>query len=358
MELIKTKIIQIDNEKRIAFFFGYNNNTIKKIKSIKGRKWSVSNKFWHIPFHPDYLHNLNNQFEGQLKFKPEQSGNSTNKIEVKLPPEYIETMKLKNYSEPTIKTYRLHFLRFLKYYSDYQLKDITQEQIRKYLLYLVVEKQYSTSAQNQAINAIKFYYDQVLQQEIDEYYLPRPKREKTFPQVLNEMEVSKILKCIKDLRDKCMIFLIYSAGLTPSEVTYIKVKDINSGKMKIFISSAKRDQDRFVVLSKKLLDILREYYRKYNPQKWLFESYPGKQYSKRKLQKSFQSAVRKSGISKPATLTILKNSFAVHLIEKGVDVRFVQQMLGHKHSKTTMKYLKVSKRDLSVIQSPLDNLDV
>ena len=155
-----------------------------------------------------------------------------------------------------------------------------------------------------------------------------------------------------------MIFLIYSAGLTPSEVTFIKVKDIDSKKMQIFISSAKDNKNRFVILSEKILNLLREYFKEYKPQKWLFESYAGKQFSKRTMQKIFQNAVKESGIKKPATLTILKNSFAVHLIEKGVDIRFIQKMLGHKSSKTTMKYLKVSKRDLSVIKSPLDNLDL
>ncbi len=287
-----------------------------------------------------------------------QQKNCSNSLESTFPQKYIETMKSMNYSEPTIKSYKQHFNRFLRYYREMEPEKITEKQIREFLLYLVNKKKYSVSGQNQAINAIKFYYNEVLKREIDDYYLPRPKREKTLPQVLNEMEVSKILKCIKDLRNKCMIFLIYSAGLTPSEVTYIKVSDIDSNKMQIFISSAKRDKDRFVVLSKKLLDILREYFKKFKPKKWLFESFAGKQFSKRAMQKVFQGAVKESGINKPATLTILKNSFAVHLIEKGVDIRYVQQMLGHKHSKTTMKYLKVSKRDLSVIQSPLDNLDV
>lgn len=136
------------------------------------------------------------------------------------------------------------------------------------------------------------------------------------------------------------------------------MKDIDSEKMQIFISSAKGIKDRFVILSKKLLDLLREYYKQYKPKKWLFERSIGVQFPKRTIQKVFLNAVKESGINKSATLTILKNSFAVHLIEKGVDIRYIQQMLGHKHSKTTMKYLKVSKRDLSVIQSPLDNLDV
>ncbi len=283
---------------------------------------------------------------------------SSNSLESTFPSEYIETLKLKNYSVPTIKTYKQHFNRFLRYFKGIEPEKISSNQIREFILYLVRERKYSVSSQHNAINAIKFYYNEILKREIDDYYLPRPKKEKKLPQVLNEREVSKILKCIKDLRDRCMIFLIYSAGLTPSEVTYIKVKDIDSNEMKIFISSAKGDKDRFVVLSSKVLNLLREYYKIYHPVEWLFEKTKGVQYSKRNLQKAFQSAVLKSGISKPANLTILKNSFAVHLIEKGVDIRYIQQMLGHKHSKTTMRFLKVSKRDLSVIQSPLDNLDV
>ncbi len=283
---------------------------------------------------------------------------SCNSLENTFPLEYLETMKLMNYSEPTIKSYKRHFNRFLRYYQEVKPENITKEQIREFLLYLVNEKKYSVSAQNQAINSIKFYYKEVLKRKIDDYYLPRPKREKKLPQVLNEMEVSKILKCIDNLRDRCMIFLIYSAGLTPSEIMYLKSENIDSENMKIFISSVKGNKDRSVVLSPKVLNLLREYYKIYHPFEWLFEMRKGVQYSKRNLQKAFQIAVKKSGISKPANLTILKNSFAVHLIEKGVDIRYIQQMLGHKNSKTTMKYLKVSKRDLNSITSPLDNLDV
>ena len=271
---------------------------------------------------------------------------------------YVSTMKLQSLNETTIKTYQQHFKQLLKFFENTNPEEIPLDEIRQYILYLVKERKYSTSAQNNAINAIKFYYNNVLSREIDDFYLPRPRRAKTIPKILNELEVSKILKSINNLRNKSMIFLIYSAGLSPSELTYLRIKDIDSDKMKIFISSAKGYKDRYVILSEKILKLLREYFKMYKPTEWLFESNPGQRYSKRNLQKSFQVAVKKSGIKKPATLSILKNSFAVHLLEKGVDIRYIQQMLGHKHSKTTMKYLRVSKRDLSSIQSPLDSLDV
>jgi len=271
---------------------------------------------------------------------------------------YLETLILMNYNESTIKTYQQHFQLFLSYFENTDPEEIDFDEVRQYILYLIKKKKYSVSSQNNAINSIKFYYTHVLHQEIDDYYLTRPKREKRLPQILNEQEVSRILKCITDLRAKCMIFLIYSAGLTPSEVIFIKIEDIDSDKMRIFISSARNNKDRFVILSKKVLILLREYFKQYKPKEWLFESYASKQFSKRTLQKIFQNAVMESNIKKRATLTILKNSFAVHLIEKGVDIRYIQQMLGHKHSKTTMKYLRVSKKDLSAIISPLDSLDV
>ena len=280
----------------------------------------------------------------------------TNSLEPTFPLEYLQL--LEKYSEPTIKSYIYQFNRFLRYYKGIKPKDISGDQLREYIIFIVKKRKLSVSTQNNAINAIKFYYNEVINRKIDDFFLPRPRKPKTIPKILNEKEVSKILKNVDNLRNKCMIFLIYSAGLSPSELIYLKITDINSDKMKIFVSSAKGDKDRFVILSEKILNLLREYFKKYKPREWLFESKPGQQYSKRNLQKAFKTAVDKSEITKPATLSILKNSFAVHLLEKGVDVRYIQKMLGHKHSKTTMRYLRVSKRDLSAIKSPLDSLDV
>ncbi len=344
---VELKECSINGQRRIALLFKYNKDTIALIRQIEGRKWSATNKFWHIPYQENAMKILNQRFAGKLKFVKYKE----------VPPEYISVLEDEDYYETTIKSYLYSFRLFLKYYPDIEPSEISPEQIRNYIIYLVEKKKYSPSSQNNAINAIRFYYTKVLRQELDDFYTPRPHRPKTAPQVLNEEEVSAILRQVNNLRDKCMIFLVYSAGLTPSEIIYLKPEHIDSKQMKIYISSAKGDKDRHVVLADKVLVLLREYFKKYKPKRWLFESFPGKQYSKRTLQKAFQTAVKKSGIKKTATLTILKNSFAVHLIEKGVDVRFIQQMLGHKEAKTTMKYLRVSKRDLKAIRSPLDDLE-
>lgn len=249
----------IEGKKRLALIFPYDINTINLIKHIDGRKWSASNKFWHIPYEKNSIIFLNKKFKGKLEFKEQEIQKKIEKP--KFPAEYIETLKLKNYSEVTIKTYKLHFQRFLNYYPEIKLENIKHEQIRKYLLYLVQDKHYSTSAQNQAINSIKFYYEKVLGKPVEKYYVPRPRKEKKLPEVLSEEEVTKILKQITNLKHQCIIYLIYpvgyvylskinrinkglsygvnSAGLRLTEVVHLKISDIQSDRKQIFVRSAK-----------------------------------------------------------------------------------------------------------------------
>ena len=274
------------------------------------------------------------------------------------PPEYIETLKLKNYSEPTIKTYRLHFQRFLNYCHKMEIENITHEQIRQYLLYLIEERNYSASSQNQAINAIKFYYEKVLGKPVEKYYVPRPRKPKTLPEVLSEEEVTKILKQIHNLKHKSIIYLIYSAGLRLTEAVYLKISDIQSDRKQIFIRSAKGNKDRYVILSETIITLLREYYKIYKPKEWLFEGKPGEQYSKRSIQSIFKRAVQRSGITKHATIHTLRHSFATHLLEHGTDLRYIQELLGHKSSRTTEIYTHVTHTARNKIVSPLDNLNL
>ncbi len=355
MKKIKTKQVNKDKEKRIALLFEYDTDIINIIKRIDGRKWSASQKYWHIPYSKNYVSKLNNKFKGKLSFIDKKQKERINS-DINIPAEYMETLKLKNYSEPTIKTYRLHFLRFLKYYSHFDLKDITYEQIREYLLYLVEMKEYSTSAQNQAINSIKFYYEKVLGKPVEKYYVPRPRREKKLPEVLSEEEVTRILKEIKNLKHKCIIYLIYSSGLRLSEVVHLNIGDIHSDRNQIFIRSAKGNKDRYGILSNTVIELLREYYKNYKPLKWLFEGKPGEQYSKRNIQDFFKKAVNRSGVIKRATIHTLRHSFATHLLEHGTDIRYIQELLGHRSTRTTEIYTHVSNVAKNKIISPLDNL--
>ncbi|MEA2021464.1 MAG: tyrosine-type recombinase/integrase [Candidatus Caldatribacteriota bacterium] len=190
------------------------------------------------------------------------------------------------------------------------------------------------------------------------YYLQRPKKERKLSDVLSEEDITKILKSINNLKHKCIIYLIYSAGLRLSEMVNLKTTCIDSNRKQIRIREAKSKKDRITLLSETVLVILRKYYKVYKPKEWLFEGQYGKQYSKRSVQKIFKNALRKSGINKNASVHTLRHSFATHLLEHGTDLRYIQELLGHKNSKTTEIYTHVTKTAMNKIVSPIDNLGI
>ena len=348
----------------------YNPEYIEKIKSIDGYRWHPEEKYWSLPYSDKILNYIKCLFKGekiefgksfQKKFNKEKSININNlnvRKFIEIPLEYVETLKLKRYSQNTIKSYKYHFALFLAYYSKYNPKDITDEQIRKYLLYLVDKKGVSISYQNQVINSIKFYYEQVLGRPTNTYYFQRPKKEKKLPLVLSEEDVTRILKQIKNLKHQCVIYLIYSAGLRLSEVINLKLVDIDSKRKTIKIIGGKGKKDRISLLSERVLGLLRKYYKGYKPKEWLFEGQKGGRYSRKSVQKIFQSALAKTKIKKHATIHTLRHSFATHLLEHGTDLRYIQELLGHKNSKTTEIYTHITKKGIDKIKSPLDYLDI
>jgi site-specific recombinase XerD len=275
---------------------------------------------------------------------------------LQLPKEYLELLTRKRYSPNTIKTYTCYFRDFIRYFSDHDLQSITPEQIKKYLLNLISYKRISASQQNQRINAIKFYYEQVLGRKKVYYHLERPKREKKLPVVLSKDEIKTILRNTNNLKHKCILMTLYSGGLRRSELIKLEISDIDSDRMLIRIRNSKGRKDRHTLLSRKLLNILREYYRIYHPVRWLFEGPGGKPYSATSIENIFRRALKKSEIQKRATPHTLRHSFATHLLEQGINLRYIQELLGHASITTTEIYTRVSTHNLSQIKNPLDNI--
>lgn len=220
----------------------------------------------------------------------------------------------------------------------------------------LVRMGYSISMQDQVINAIKFFYEMILERPREYYHVERPRNERKLPVVLSGEEVREILIQVKNIKHKCLLMLIYSGGLRIGEALNLKPTDIDSKRMLIHIRTSKGNKDRYVTLSKHLLDILRIYYKAYKPKKWLFEGPNGNQYSYRSSVNIFNRAVSKAGIKKQVSLHTLRHSFATHLLEDGTDLRIIQVLLGHNSSKTTEIYTHVSGAQLQKIKSPLDNL--
>ncbi len=205
---------------------------------------------------------------------------------------------------------------------------------------------------------MKFYFEQVLGREKFFWEIPRPKKPLLLPKLLNEKELGKLFNCLTNKKHKAMLFTTYSAGLRVSEIVNLKIKDIDSQRMQIFISKAKGKKDRYANLSPVLLDILRAYIKNYKPkpQVYLFESeYSGTAYPVRTVQQIFANAKKQAGILKDVGIHSLRHSFATHLLDKGTDIRYIKDILGHFDIRTTERYLHVSKQQLVNIISPLDD---
>ncbi len=265
---------------------------------------------------------------------------------------------LLRYSHETLKNYKSWFIQFLLYYPDRKPEQLGREEIEAYLLFLIRKKQLSESSQNQAINAIKFYYEKVLGRNRETFYVTRPKKPKKYPNVLSEEEVSIILTALDNLKHQCILMAIYSAGLRLSEVVNLRKEDILVHQGYIHIRNAKGKKDRYTLLSPKFYDLLQRYYRKYRPEFWVFEGQYGGPYSKRSVQAVFKQALKRSRIKRNATVHTLRHSFATHLIQRGVDSMYIQDLLGHSSIKTTEIYTHLTKTDKRNLQSPLDNLDI
>jgi integrase/recombinase XerD len=366
MKTIEIDIAEIDGKERIRMFFQYNLEIISLVKSLPGARWHPEMKCWHISLAFGPADKLNHRFYGKLVFIPKKlivkKGPEKDPIpdinSVKVPEEFTKTLKLKQYSEKTIKTYSSMLRLFIIFNKDKVLDDILDEDIREYLLYLVDTKKVSQSYQNQAINAIKFYYEQIVGRPTQTYYLQRPKREIMLPSVLSEEEVKRLLQQIENLKHKAVLSLIYSAGLRIGELINLKINDIDTTRSQIRIIQAKGKKDRVSLLSPSILKMLREYYKEYHPKVWLFEGQSGCQYSESSIQVIFRRAKELAGIRKKATVHTLRHSFATHLLERGTDLRYIQELLGHQSSRTTEIYTHVTEKGFKNITSPFDNIEL
>lgn len=364
------------DQKVLGLYFDFDNQIAAICRQL-GAKWSQSNKCWYLSQGECDLHQLYRHFKGkawvdassmyngktpkyaseknQSKQQEDEQHNQKKYSRTKpIPAEYLEKLQRKRYSPNTINTYTSLFKEFINYYGDQNAEALTEKEINTYLDYLISEKSISSSTQNQVINAIKFYYEKVLGMDKMVFEIDRPRRESHLPTVLSKEDVKQILKATQNLKHRCMLTVIYSAGLRSGELINLKTEDIDSKRMLIHIRQGKGKKDRMTLLSKNALALLREYYKAYTPTKWLFEGMNGDQYSATSLRQVFQNSLTEAQLTGKYRLHDLRHSFATHLLESGTDLRYIQTLLGHSSSKTTEIYTHVSERHINLIKSPLD----
>lgn len=268
---------------------------------------------------------------------------------------------LKGYSPATLKTYESEFSQFLQTIKGVSARDFTVKRLKDYFYYCHTTLKLSEATLHSKMNALKFYYEQVLKREHFFWEIPRPKKRMQNPAMFNPDEIAAIIKGTENIKHKAMLMVAYSSGLRVSEVVALKPTDIDSQRMCLRIEQGKGKKDRMVLLSPVLLVMLRAYWLEWkpNPKVWLFEGQkPGTPYSSRSLQQVLHLAKERADIKKKGSIHALRHSFATHLLDKGTDVSMIMKLLGHNDVRTTMRYLHVSNRDLLNVISPLDFLNL
>ena len=362
--------LQYQREQRIGIRpLGFDKAFPGLMKQIPGSRWTPEERCWHIPYQSEAYAALKRLFgAGQiivLKERPSYpSRKDQNQTEKVTNLEYgsevirLETqLRLQRYSQSTVKTYKHFFIQFLADYPNRDPRLLKKEDIVRFLLKQGEEKRWSDSTQNQAVNALKFYYEKILGQERT-YYDLRPRRSQSLPGVFSEQEVARLFSAVPNLKHKTILMLIYSGGLRIGESVRLRKEDINFDRKQIFIKGGKGKKDRYTVLSEKLITQLQQYLAAYRPDYWLFEGQTGGQYSRSSIRKIFRRAVAKAGINPHSTVHTLRHSFATHLLERGMDLRYIQALLGHNSAETTAIYTHVRSQATQKFTSPLDHLNL
>ena len=336
-----------------------------KIGAVLKAKWSHTRKFWYLDYTASnkvmILEILaENAYIDTTKLLLYEERQRYNMDHIVLPfydlqriSKFKKWLETKRYSDNTVHTYSGLVVFFCKYLIKRNCTELNPMIVSRFNYEFIVKPKKSISYQNQAINAIKLFFEYSgTSVEIGD--IERPKTEKKLPVVLSMEEVRRLINSAGNLRHKTLLCLIYSGGFRLSEALQLKLSDIDSDRMLIHIKSAKGKKDRYTLLSKKALVIMREYYRVYAPKTYLFEGPNGERYSTRAVQNVVKITAARAGITKCITPHSLRHSFATHLLENGTDLRYIQNLLGHSSPKTTMIYTHVSDIAVQKILNPFD----
>jgi integrase/recombinase XerD len=279
----------------------------------------------------------------------------------KCPVVYIDRMHLDNYSLRTMRTYHTMVILFINHFIDKTIEEIAQfdiETINGYHIQMV-QRGRSFAWINLSVNALKYYYRQVLHNSIDFSVIERPKhRKRKLPKVLAAENIESIVEAIKNLKHKCLIMLMYSSGIRVSELTGLKLADLQLSRGVLIVKSGKGDKDRVTILGYKMVKYLEQYTAVFKPVKWLFEGPGGNSYSNSSVRQVINKAAARLKLPFKPTPHVFRHSFATHSLEMGTDLRYIQELLGHQSIRTTEIYTHVTNKELIKMQSPLDKLNI
>lgn len=364
----------VKEKKQIGFQFSHDKVVDALIQSLPNVTWSEDFAMYFVPNKRENISLIFEKFKGvawvngNYFFDTKKMGDEPTPIKIShyrlrkkkegvcyCPEEYYQKLETKHYSFNTAKSYISMFELFMNNFYPTPLIEINEQDIHLYLNKLIAQGK-SKSYVNVMINAIKFYYEVVNNMPNRFYRVDRPQKTETLPKVISLEEVGAILNEVTNIKHKCIISLLYSAGLRRAELLALKPSDVDSKRMIILVRNAKGGKDRQTLLSETVLIDLRKYYKEYKPQEYLFEGMYGKQYSATSVAKIVDKYAKKANISKKVTPHMLRHSFATHLLENKTDLRYIQVLMGHNSTKTTEIYTQVATNQLKTIKSPIELL--
>ncbi|MEO9872057.1 site-specific tyrosine recombinase/integron integrase [Ekhidna sp.] len=271
--------------------------------------------------------------------------------------DFKKILEVKRYSDNTIDAYAF-VLNSVQSALSKSIQDLSETELHDYIYHQIHAKKISRSYQKQLVSALKLYYAEVQNIEVNlQFLLPR-KGAQTLPVVLSKNDVRLIMTIPKNIKHQAIIGLLYSSGLRVGELLNLKVNEVDSSRMTIFVKGGKGAKDRLVPLSIKLLELLRRYYISHKPSVYLFEGQDGvSNYSSSSINQFIKRYAAKAGIQKKVSSHTFRHSYASHLLENGTDIRIIQKLLGHNSIKTTMIYTHISEPRLLAIESPLDSIE-
>ncbi len=351
---------------QLMVYFDYNNFIIQKLKQLKFT-WSATHKAWYTPFNEKAISELKKTFGNSVEFNLDSS--LFQQKEVKLYRKkrnlsekskeiirlYVKYLKGKRYSESTVKTYFTFIADFIDYTNSKPLNQLSNKDVELFIEDVFVPRKMSISSQRQLISAIKLFKAFYPECAIEDVKLQRPKRSRILPTVLSKEEIIDLLRCTKNLKHRAILGMIYSAGLRISELINLKLHHIDIDRRQIIVKSSKGRRDRHIILAESIIPLLMNYLNSYKPTCYFVEGVEeGKKYSAESVRSFLKKSVKAARITKRVTPHTLRHSYATHLLENGIDLRYIQELLGHAKPETTMIYTHVSKKDLLQIKSPLD----
>jgi len=356
-------------ENQLLIGFKHDWLLIDVVKHLPEAKWSASKKSWYIKNNPENLRQILAVFKGHayvdtsLLFDkkvtekvsiPKRPKRNLNTEQRTLLNNFYKYLLGKRYSKSTVNTYSFFIADFIAFHHKKVLNTLTVIDVNAFIETVFIQRNYSVSTQRQFISAVKQFIIFYPETGISNLVLTRPKKSRKLPIVLSQSEVLDLIRHTQNLKHRAIITLLYSCGLRISELLNLKLTDINIDRRQLIIANSKGRKDRYVSLAESFLPLLSNYYYTYTPKIYFVEGRDGNTYSAESVRQFLKRACKAAQIQKTVTPHTLRHSYATHLLENGVDLRYIQELLGHAKPETTMIYTHVSRKDLLQISNPLD----